>query len=142
MKEVDSLIESIKQAKPDLTEEALCIELQRNEGYISQLRSREKAEGKPQVSPKFMQALTQYNARLQKASDPNLAAIAQTLVTLQNGQALIQAELRGYAQYQIQEQVKWDQKKFLAAMAKVSMIVGANLKVEGDQRDSNGQERT
>src|SRR5689334_14253678 len=99
-----------------MTEEAICIELQRNEGYISQLRSREKAEGKPQVSPKFMQALAEYNARLQNANNINLEAIAQTLARLENGQTMIRAELRGYGQYQIQSSVGWDQAKFLEAM--------------------------
>jgi transcriptional regulator with XRE-family HTH domain len=68
----------------------------------------------------------------------NLMAIANTLARLENGQHYIRAELRGYGQYQIQQEVGWDQEKFLRAMAKVGMIVGANLQA-GDLRD-NGSE--
>lgn len=140
IKEVDSLIESIKERMPELTEEAICAKLGRNEGYISQLRSREKATQEPQVSPKFMALLKQYNATLQNANNGasiNLAAIAQALARLENGQHYIRAELRGYGQYQIQQQVGWDQQKFVAAMERVGMIIGANLQA-GDLRDKDG----
>ncbi len=135
IKDVDSLMESIKRHLPQITEEQVCKALHRNEGYISQLRSRENKEGKPQVSPKFIQTLTQYNARLQNANDFNLTAIAQALVRIENGQHYIRAELQGYGQYQIQQAVGWNQEKFLAAMAKVGKIIGANLEA-GDIQDS------
>lgn len=143
IKEVDSLIESIKDIDPSLTEEAISSALQRTPGYISQLRSREKLTKQPQVSPKFMERLKLHITTLQnttpKGIEANLMAIANSLARLENGQHYIRAEVRGYGQYQIQQQVKWDQEKFLAAMAKVGMIVGANL-TAGDLQDnaSNG----
>jgi hypothetical protein len=142
IKEVDSLIESIKGVEPGLTEEAIAVALNRTPGYISQLRSREKATGQPQVSPKFVENLKLHIATLQnstpKGIEANLMAIARSLTNLENGQHYIRAEVRGYGQYQIQQEVKWDQEKFLQAMAKVGMIVGANLQA-GDLRD-NGSE--
>lgn len=141
IKDVDSLIESIKQDNPALTEEAISTALNRTPGYISQLRSRENKTKQPQVSPKFMERLKLHIATLQnstpKGIEANLMAIARSLANLENGQHYIRAEVRGYGQYQIQQQVEWDQKKFLAAMAKVGMIVGANLKA-GDLLGSNG----
>jgi uncharacterized protein YukE len=64
--EVDSLIDSIIKANPELTEEIICLELEYNGGYISQLRSREKATGEPQVSTKFYNQLKAF--RLQNAN--------------------------------------------------------------------------
>jgi hypothetical protein len=69
--------------------------------------------------------------------EANLMAIARSLANLENGQHYIRAEVRGYGQYQIQQEVGWDQKKFLEAMAKVGMIVGANLQA-GDLQGSAG----
>lgn len=135
IKEVDSLIESIKTANPSLTEEAISVAMKHTPGYISQLRSREKATGQPQVSPKFVDKLKLHIATLQNSTprgiEANLAAIANSLARLENGQHYIRAEIRGYGQYQIQQEVGWDQKKFLEAMAKVGMILGANLQVGG-----------
>lgn len=138
---MDSLIESITEVDPSLTEEAIAVALKRTPGYISQLRSREKATGLPQVSPKFVDSLKLHIATLQNTSpkgiEANLAAIARSLANLENGQHYIRAEVRGYGQYQIQQEVGWDQKRFLMAMEKVGMIVGANLKA-GDLLDNNG----
>ena len=142
IKAVDSLIESIKGANPDLTEEAISLAMNRTAGYISQLRSREKATGQPQVSNKFIESLKLHIATLQnstpKGIEANLMAIANSLARLENGQHYIRAEVRGYGQYQIQQQVAWDQKKFLAAMAKVGMIVGANLQA-GDLQGNDSE---
>jgi len=139
IKEVDSLIESIKERDPSLTEEAIAVALKRTPGYISQLRSREKATGKPQVSSKFVENLKLHIATLHNANgnnwEANLMAIANSLARLENGQHYIRAEVRGYGQYQIQKEVAWDQEKFLQAMAKVGMIVGANLQA-GDLQDN------
>lgn len=138
------MIESIKKANPSLTEEAISTALNRTPGYISQLRSRENKTKQPQVSPKFMERLKLHIATLQnstpKGIEANLAAIASSLERLENGQHYIRAEIRGYGQYQIQEEVGWDQKKFLSAMAKVGMIVGANLQA-GDLGGNNGVKR-
>jgi hypothetical protein len=57
IKDIDPLIESIIKANPSLTEELICVNLDYNGGYISQLRSREKSSGEPQVSPKFYKQL-------------------------------------------------------------------------------------
>lgn len=68
IKEVDVLITSINSLSGE-TEEAICKALGYNEGYISQLRSREKAEEEPQVSPKFYKTLSEYHKRtLQNAN--------------------------------------------------------------------------
>jgi len=58
----------------------------------------------------------------------SLEAITRALWNLENGQAYIRAEIRGYGQYQILKELKWDQEKFLAAMAEVGKLIGANLK--------------
>jgi hypothetical protein len=71
--------------------------------------------------------------------EANLKAIAQALDRLENGQYYIRAEVRGYGQYQIQHQVAWDQQKFLAAMERVGMIIGANLQA-GELRGKSAVE--
>jgi transcriptional regulator with XRE-family HTH domain len=57
----------------------------------------------------------------------SLKEISKALARIENGQAYIRAEVRGYSQYQIMEKVQWDQKKFLQVMDKVGKLVGANL---------------
>lgn len=71
--------------------------------------------------------------------EASLMAIAKSLARLENGQHYIRAELRGYGQYQIQQEVGWDQEKFLQAMAKVGMIVGANLEAGDLQGTGSGK---
>jgi hypothetical protein len=56
-----------------LTEEQLCIQLKYNDGYISQLRSREKKTGKPQISPKFYEKLLSYSLRNAKNVNHDIA---------------------------------------------------------------------
>lgn len=56
MRDVEPLIESILKVR-NITEEGLCKALEYNEGYISQIRSREKTTGEPQVSTKFYNQL-------------------------------------------------------------------------------------
>lgn len=68
----------------------------------------------------------------------NLKTISRSLIDIQNGQAYIRAEIRGFGQYQIMEDVKWDQKKYEEAMAKVGRLVGANLTVDAGN-DSSGK---
>jgi transcriptional regulator with XRE-family HTH domain len=62
----------------------------------------------------------------------SLRVISKALQKIENGQAYIRAEIRGYGQYQIMESntVQWDQKKFLKAMEKVGKLVGANLEAD------------
>lgn len=61
---------------------------------------------------------------------PSLMAISKALQRIENGQAYIRAEIRGYGQYQIMEKLEWDQKKFLKAMERVGKLVGANLEAD------------
>lgn len=71
MKDIDPLIESIIEATGK-TEEWISTTLERNEGYISQLRSREKKEGRPQVSRKFYSLLADLHRKtLQNATSGN-----------------------------------------------------------------------
>jgi hypothetical protein len=60
MADVEPLIDSILKANYNLTEELICLNLGYNGGYISQLRSREKATGEPQVSQKFFNQLKNF----------------------------------------------------------------------------------
>jgi len=68
IEEIESLLKSIL-VKHNLTEKQLCIQLSYKKGYISQLRSREKKTGKPQISPKFYDKLRSYE--LQNANQAN-----------------------------------------------------------------------
>lgn len=61
IEEAEPLIKSILIRNKGLTEDQLCINLKYNGGYISQLRSREKSTGEPQVSPKFYEQLKSYS---------------------------------------------------------------------------------
>lgn len=67
---------------------------------------------------------------------PSLKAISMALQRIENGQAYIRAEVRGFGQYQIMEKVQWDQKKFLKVMEKVGTLIGANLQADGLQGNS------
>lgn len=72
--------------------------------------------------------------------NPSLKAISKALQRIENGQAYIRAEIRGYGQYHIQEKVQWDQDKFLKAMVKVGKLIGANLQaddLQGNSEDDN-----
>lgn len=159
MKDVDPLINSILEADKRLTEEKICLELKYNEGYISQLRSREKTSGKPQVSLKFLNQLKtlhnatidtsgrkeniegstiseiiaiikQQNAFLQDLVKSNLAGLSRDV---NNNAMAIQAEIRGYGKYQILKQSNWDDQEFAKAMAVVDRIYGEELKVDDGQ---------
>lgn len=165
MKDVDPLIDSILEADKRLTEEKICLKLKYNEGYISQLRSREKTTGKPQVSLKFLNQLkTLHNATVNPLAKPEeakeggslseaLAIIKQTNAFLQrlvesnlaglsrdvnNNAMAIQAEIRGYGKYQILKQSNWDDQEFAKAMAVVDKIYGEELRVD----DGQGNART
>lgn len=137
-KQLRELIKTLKE-KTGKTQ----AELSEGAGYepktLTQLLS--KGEG---LEPAYRQLQLVYsqwlnNSTIQQGGniEANLAAIANSLARLENGQHYIRAEIRGYGQYQIQQEVGWDQEKFLAAMAKVGMILGANLKA-GDLGGNNG----
>lgn len=83
IKDIEPLIKSIIKTRKDLseegkelTEERICEYLEYNEGYISQLRSRENKKNKPQVSPKFynlLKGLSLHNATFESGN--NIEAI-------------------------------------------------------------------
>lgn len=68
IKEAEPLINDILSKFNGASEEWICSELVYNEGFISQLRSREKKTGKPQVSVKFYNQLKNFS--LQNATKP------------------------------------------------------------------------
>jgi hypothetical protein len=139
-KQLTDLIKSIKE-KTGKTQEEISVEAGYKPKTLTQLKS------KGEIDPVYDQLWRVYGKELKKSTNgdgdiaTNLAEIYRTLRSLENGQLYIRAELRGYGQYQIQQEVNWDQKKFLDAMAKVGMIVGANLQA-GDLMDSNAQDDT
>jgi hypothetical protein len=167
MKDVDPLINSILEADKRLTEEKICLELEYNEGYISQLRSREKTTGEPQVSMKFfnqlktlhnatihparkqegtseggslseaLEIIKQQNAFLQKLIDTNLAALS---ADVNNNAAAIRAEMRGYAHRLILKEVNYDDDEFLKAKAEADKIYLLSLKqLLGDNKPGAGK---
>ena len=137
IKEAEELSSSIR-ALSRQTEEELCKSLNYNEGYISQLRSRELATGQPQVSEKFLQQLKHRLAGLQNARSPdvNLEMILRALTRLENGQAYIRAEVRGWGQYGILKSNGWNQEDFLQEWVKVGKLIGANIQVDAGQGNS------
>jgi len=76
IEQIEPLLKSILKGQ-GLTERQLCIKLGYNRGYISQLRSREKKTGKPQISPKFHEKLKSYSLQNAKKTssefEPNIA---------------------------------------------------------------------
>ena len=69
IEQIEPLLKSILKSQ-GLTEKQLCIELGYNRGYISQLRSREKTLGEPQISPKFHEKLKSYSLQNAKNTTP------------------------------------------------------------------------
>lgn len=136
-KQVKDLIKTIKD-RTGKTQEQISAGAGYGPKTLTQLLS--KNEG---LEPVYRQLQLAYSAELNNSTngvagiEANLAAIASSLLRLENGQHYIRAEVRGYGQYQIQQEVSWDQEKFLQAMAKVGMIVGANLQA-GDLMGKNG----
>jgi hypothetical protein len=96
------------------------------------------------LEPAFNQLKLAYSDVLNNSTFANsdigtsLKAISTALQRIENGQVYIRAEIRGYGQFQIMEKVQWDQVKFLKAMEKVGMLVGANLQAD----DLQGKEKT
>lgn len=68
MDRLDPLINVILAKTKGATEEWICVQLDYNEGFISQLRSREKKTGKPQVSPKFFNQVRSFSLQNATAS--------------------------------------------------------------------------
>jgi transcriptional regulator with XRE-family HTH domain len=135
-KQLTELIKTLKK-KTGKTQ----AELSEGAGYAPKTLTQLLSKGE-NLSVVYDQLMRVYGQRLNGSThntdlEANLMAIARSLANLENGQHYIRAEVRGYGQYQIQQEVGWDQKKFLEAMAKVGMIVGANLQA-GDLQGSAG----
>jgi hypothetical protein len=79
IKDIEPLIDSIIKTYPKLTEAAICLTLNYNEDYISQLRSREKSTGQPQVSVKFYSNLKNFS--LHNANYINQKDIPNSMVS-------------------------------------------------------------
>jgi transcriptional regulator with XRE-family HTH domain len=133
-KDLLSLIKEIKE-KTGKTQE----EISAGAGYepktLSQLMSKgANLEGAyTQLKLVYGQKLNNSTSARGKADPINLEAIGQALARIEIGQQYIRSEIRGYGQYYIMEQVKWDQKKFLKAMEQVGKLVGANLQADDGQ---------
>lgn len=82
------------------------------------------------------------NSTSEQGQDLNvsLKAISKALQRIENGQAYIRAEVRGYGQYHIMEKVQWDQKRFLKVMEKVGTLIGANLQADDLQGNSEHED--
>jgi hypothetical protein len=124
------LIEFLKE-KTGKSQQELSLEAGYKEKTLTQLLS-----GKASVDKVYHQLRRVYSPWLKNSTitDADIAlslkAISMALQRIENGQAYIRAEVRGYGQYQIMEKAQWDQKKFLKAMEKVGTLIGANL--QGD----------
>lgn len=99
---------------------------------LGQLKS--KGEGLEEVYSQLKRVYAEWlnNSTISKAREPepNLVEISKALRRIENGQYYIRAEIRGYGQYSIMQEVKWDQELFLKAMDKVGKLVGANLSAD------------
>jgi hypothetical protein len=121
-------------------------ELSKEAGYeektLTQLLS-----GRAKVDKAYNQLRRVYSPWLKNSTYNNdndielsLKAISTALQRLENGQAYIRAEIRGYGQYQIMEKAQWDQQKFLKAMEKVGTLIGANLQADDLQGSSENED--
>lgn len=129
-KDLRELINSIKK-KTGKTQQQIAVGAGYKAKTLTQLLSKNE-----DLEPAFNQLSLVYSEVLNNSTSsaqnitPSLKAISKALQRLENGQAYIRAEIRGYGQYQIMETVQWDQKKFLKAMDKVGKLVGANLEAD------------
>lgn len=131
------IIEEIKENEgTDLTEVAAKTRL--NRSYLSKfINSSEEKEVTAQLLNKFKKQFPSYFGKKQHettqnvGSEPNLNEIMQSLTRLENGQAYIRAEVRGWGQYGILKAADWDQDTFLREWLKVGKLIGANVQVDG-----------
>lgn len=137
-KDLQELIKEIRN-KTNQTQQQVSVGAGYKAKTLTQLLSKND-----DLEPAFNQLKLTYKEVLNNSTspktemDPSLKAISKALQRLENGQAYIRAEIRGYGQYQIMETVQWDQKKFLKAMEKVGKLVGANLEaddLQGSEHD-------
>jgi transcriptional regulator with XRE-family HTH domain len=137
-KDLQGLIKTIKK-KTGKTQEQISIGAGYKQKTLTQLLSKNE-----DLEPAFNQLKLAYSDVLNNSTFANsdigtsLKAISTALQRIENGQVYIRAEIRGYGQFQIMEKVQWDQVKFLKAMEKVGMLVGANLQAD----DLQGKEKT
>lgn len=140
-KNLQDLIKDIKK-KTGKTQQ----EISAGAGYAEKTLTQLLSKGED-LEPVYNQLKIVYSKELNNSTYDNtdiaisLRAISKALQKIENGQAYIRAEIRGYGQYQIMESngVQWDQKKFLKAMEKVGKLVGANLEAD-DLQDNSGNE--
>lgn len=138
-KDVIALIKTIK-GKTGKTQAQISVVAGWEEKTLTQLLSKNSGMDSVynQLNLAFKEVLNNSTLPIHDAN-PSLKAISKALQRLENGQAYIRAEIRGYGQYQIMEKVQWDQKKFLKAMEKVGTLVGANLQADDLQGNSENE---
>lgn len=135
--DLKALIKSIKE-KTGLTQEEISIAAGYKEKTLTQLLSKGENLESAFTQLKLAYAKELNNSTFDYEIAASLRVISRALQRIENGQAYIRAEVRGYGQYQIMDskEVQWDQKKFLKAMAKVGTLVGANLEADDLQGTS------
>lgn len=138
-KDVIALIKTIKE-KTGKTQAQISITAGWEEKTLTQLLSKNSGMDSVynQLNLAFKEVLNYSTLPIQDVN-PSLKAISKALQRLENGQAYIRAEIRGYGQYSIMEKVQWDQKKFLKAMEKVGTLVGANLQADDLRGNSENE---
>lgn len=138
-KDLQDLIKVIRK-KTGKTQQEVSVGAGYKQKTLTQLLSKNE-----DLDPVYNQLKLAYNDVLNISTSqgvdisPSLKAISMALQRIENGQAYIRAEVRGYGQYQIQEKVQWDQKKFLKAMEKVGTLIGANLEADDLQGSSENE---
>jgi transcriptional regulator with XRE-family HTH domain len=138
-KDLQELIKEIKK-KTGKTQQEISIGAGYKEKTLTQLLSKNE-----DLEPAFNQLNLVYGHELNNSTSSNqdlgasLKAISTALQRIENGQAYIRAEIRGYGQFQVLEKVQWDQGRFLKAMEKVGTLIGANLQAD-DLQDSSEYE--
>lgn len=136
-KDLQDLIKLIKK-RTGKTQQQISIGAGYAEKTLTQLISKDE-----DLEPAYNQLMLVYNDVLNNSTSGNkeinssLKAISMALQRIENGQLYIRAEVRGYGQYHIMEKVQWDQAAFLKSMEKVGRLVGANLK--GDDLQGNSE---
>jgi hypothetical protein len=134
------LIKAIKE-KTGLTQEEISIAAGYKEKTLTQLLSKGENLDSAYNQLKLAYVKELNNSTMDNEIAASLMVISKALQRIENGQAYIRAEVRGYGQYQIMEskEVQWDQKKFLKAMDKVGKLVGANLEADDLQGNSENE---
>lgn len=135
-KDLQGLIKEIKK-RTNQTQEQVSVGAGYKAKTLTQLLSKNE-----DLEPAYNQLKIAYAEVLNNSTFPSsdiassLKAITKALQRIENGQLYIRAEVRGYGQFQIMEKAQWDQGKFLKAMERVGMLVGANLAADDLQGTS------